>query len=206
MSKKREAVQTRPSGGPGAHPRSRGENVTEVLGRRRREGSSPLTRGKPRMAHQHPKGPRLIPAHAGKTEDGRAGRGMTGAHPRSRGENVGHGVCPFGGGGSSPLTRGKHWPTRTAIYTGGLIPAHAGKTSPREPHHANSRAHPRSRGENCARASAAFHATGSSPLTRGKHVLTHPPRGRTGLIPAHAGKTLPDLRFYRADRSDLGKP
>ena len=27
-----------------------------------------------------------------------------------------------------------------------------------------------------------------------------------GLIPAHAGKTLPDLRFYRADRSDLGKP
>ena len=27
-----------------------------------------------------------------------------------------------------------------------------------------------------------------------------------GLIPAHAGKTLPDLRFYCADRSDLGKP
>ena len=32
------------------------------------------------------------------------------------------------------------------------------------------------------------------------------PEGALGLIPTHAGKTLPDLRLYRADRSDLGKP
>ena len=51
-----------------AHPRSRGENhladgegVTLV-------GSSPLTRGKPRVPHSWNVDNRLIPAHAGKTE------------------------------------------------------------------------------------------------------------------------------------------
>ena len=47
---------------------------------------------------------------------------------------------------------------------------------------------------------------GSSPLTRGKQGQVATPGVVPGLIPAHAGKTLPDLRFYRADRSDLGKP
>ena len=47
---------------------------------------------------------------------------------------------------------------------------------------------------------------GSSPLTRGKLQDFAARLQATGLIPAHAGKTLPDLRFYRADRSDLGKP
>ena len=47
---------------------------------------------------------------------------------------------------------------------------------------------------------------GSSPLTRGKRMDRRANTRRQGLIPAHAGKTLPDLRFYCADRSDLGKP
>ena len=51
-----------------------------------------------------------------------------------------------------------------------------------------------------------FVSRGSSPLTRGKHCARRCRRLCPGLIPAHAGKTLPDLRFYRADRSDLGKP
>ena len=50
-----------------AHPRSRGENLTE------RElvvptlGSSPLTRGKRQQGRHRQATPRLIPAHAGKT-------------------------------------------------------------------------------------------------------------------------------------------
>ena len=48
--------------------------------------------------------------------------------------------------------------------------------------------------------------SGSSPLTRGKLWNLVDEYGNTGLIPAHAGKTLSDLRFYQADRSDLGKP
>ena len=47
---------------------------------------------------------------------------------------------------------------------------------------------------------------GSSPLMRGKLAVVLPLLFGDGLIPAHAGKTLPVLRFYRADRSDLGKP
>ena len=91
--------------------------------------------------------------------------------------------------GSSPLTRGKRVPRYRRDRDGGLIPAHAGKTSrqKRSPH--GDRAHPRSRGENRPISSQAPSATGSSPLTRGK-----PLEGLAGLlsgrlIPAHAGKT-----------------
>ena len=47
---------------------------------------------------------------------------------------------------------------------------------------------------------------GSSPLTRGKREDYVREVQQQRLIPAHAGKTLPDLRFYCADRSDLGNP
>ena len=65
------AGKTRPRNhqdqGGGAHPRSRGENfsrpkVTPLL-----PGSSPLTRGKPRLVGADLPLGRLIPAHAGKT-------------------------------------------------------------------------------------------------------------------------------------------
>ena len=52
-----------------------------------------------------------------------------------------------------------------------------------------SRAHPRSRGENCFQLGALSAFLGSSPLTRGKPAI-RPRRGRRRrLIPAHAGKT-----------------
>ena len=68
----------------------------------------------------------------------------------------------------------------------GIIPAHAGKTGWIQTIEFNTRDHPRSRGEN--------------------RPVNYPGRSGRRIIPAHAGKTLPDLRFYRADRSDLGKP
>ena len=52
-----------------------------------------------------------------------------------------------------------------------------------------SRAHPRSRGENC-RVRLGWRAPrGSSPLTRGKQVRHRRWERKLGLIPAHAGKT-----------------
>ena len=92
--------------------------------------------------------------------------------------------------GSSPLTRGKHWPTRTAIYTGGLIPAHAGKTECGHRSVTSIRAHPRSRGENEKDPYSDETLSGSSPLTRGKLQLAEDAANMGGLIPAHAGKTL----------------
>ena len=48
--------------------------------------------------------------------------------------------------------------------------------------------------------------TGSSPRGRGKRRWPYDASRALGLIPAWAGKTLSDLRVYRADRSDLGNP
>ena len=87
-----------------------------------------------------------------------------------------------------------------------LIPAHAGKTDNDIPQVALRSAHPRSRGENHLPGFADADDWGSSPLTRGKRDNDVSGRRQPRLIPAHAGKTLPDLRFYCADRSDLGNP
>ena len=90
---------------------------------------------------------------------------------------------------SSPLTRGKHLSAMFDRSAGGLIPAHAGKTTVPVERSDNLGAHPRSRGENIARHNRLGAHLGSSPLTRGKPFpapsFTAPPR----LIPAHAGKT-----------------
>ena len=57
----------------GAHPRSRGENMTTIETAAELAGSSPLTRGKLALAALPPGVVRLIPAHAGKTR----GAGLT---------------------------------------------------------------------------------------------------------------------------------
>ena len=99
------------------------------------------------------------------------------AHPRSRGENLG-------------AVRGRalrRW----------LIPAHAGKTLAGGVVQDELGAHPRSRGENHLLGPRGRLRRGSSPLTRGKLTLLvsgdHPP----GLIPAHAGKTIPGVSSRR---------
>ena len=144
-------LRTGHRGWHGAHPRSRGENPRQGRDGRERSGSSPLTRGK---LYQHietrvisglipahagkrggcdacPERWGLIPAHAGKT-DARVGLdGGDGAHPRSRGENLSSLAGRRAREGSSPLTRGKLLQPDTRQNMGGLIPAHAGKTSSR---------------------------------------------------------------------------
>ena len=161
---------------------------------------------------------RLIPAHAGKTPRTGGGRRGTGAHPRSRGENGNktatakqpHGSSPLTRGkhilsamaslaslGSSPLTRGKPIQWRREATLLRLIPAHAGKTRYPESPRASSRAHPRSRGENLALVQVNGAGKGSSPLTRGKQMVTAYNTRTGGLIPTHAGKTLRGRSLYR---------
>ena len=131
----------------------------------------------------------LIPAHAGKTHHPDRVGNERWAHPRSRGEN--HcilivGLCIVG---SSPLTRGKHTTLTGWVTSVGLIPAHAGKTFRQDTRLDDSRAHPRSRGENGHEEIMAIPGLGSSPLTRGKPSRRALLRSFLGLIPAHAGKT-----------------
>ena len=152
-------------------------------------GSSPLTRGKLCTWLLRQRGPRLIPAHAGKTPPPATKRPPSTAHPRSRGENRASIEGLLRTNGSSPLTRGKLTSCFVMVILGRLIPAHAGKTGLVVFRHPRGSAHPRSRGENSASLGAAMLAGGSSPLTRGK-LLTHPSNAlRSRLIPAHAGKT-----------------
>ena len=93
--------------------------------------------------------------------------------------------------GSSPLTRGKRRADRGGGGQGRLIPAHAGKTTRIRDEAGSSRAHPRSRGENVVLENRFGMGEGSSPLTRGKHGPEPREGVAEGLIPAHAGKTLP---------------
>ena len=172
-----------------AHPRSRGENPTGGWSLVPLRGSSPLTRGKPTRRPLSPLGPRLIPAHAGKTRYAHAHWRQRAAHPRSRGENWSPETIDAWLAGSSPLTRGKRQAPRAARPTGGLIPAHAGKTSSTSCTGSAFAAHPRSRGENPFLVFTRVNLVGSSPLTRGKLFSRSLMRSGSGLIPAHAGKT-----------------
>ena len=74
-------------GARGAHPRSRGENLSTYQACVGRAGSSPLTRGKLMAFMFMVWFVRLIPAHAGKTHSRSGGTSWSPAHPRSRGEN-----------------------------------------------------------------------------------------------------------------------
>ena len=131
-----------------AHPRSRGENACGNGGPRPAGGSSPLTRGKPGAGSGAGWGRGLIPAHAGKTVLSCGKANLWWAHPRSRGENDVDQFGVEGGGGSSPLTRGKHCSTSWGWGPCRLIPAHAGKTYSAHASPKPRPAHPRSRGEN----------------------------------------------------------
>ena len=171
-----------------AHPRSRGENSYAGCKACNPPGSSPLTRGKCDCFRDCDVCRGLIPAHAGKMGDMRAGLAAVGAHPRSRGENDCAAAFASSAAGSSPLTRGK---SQTGDQDGdqaGLIPAHAGKIPGTQHGRFQAWAHPRSRGENPSTSRATACVAGSSPLTRGKLLPGVLPRLGTGLIPAHAGK------------------
>ena len=173
------------------HPRSRGENSMVTVTRAGSMGSSPLTRGKLGCREARSRAVGLIPAHAGKTVSSRRKASSGRAHPRSRGENVEADDIVWLRDGSSPLTRGKRDARAEFLVGGGLIPAHAGKTKLRARVLVRRRAHPRSRGENWAAAKLEVGQSGSSPLTRGKHLVGGHARRGGRLIPAHAGKTTP---------------
>ena len=172
-----------------AHPRSRGENVLPGLPGAVCAGSSPLTRGKLGIEPNLTIARGLIPAHAGKTHARRCLPRSNRAHPRSRGENLSSDSRTFFRTGSSPLTRGKPFSVVIPARIVGLIPAHAGKTSPPPSDRGTTWAHPRSRGENLSALIDGSGQKGSSPLTRGKPAARVSRPATRGLIPAHAGKT-----------------
>ena len=133
--------------------------------------------------------PGLIPARAGNTLKDDHHAGLTGAHPRSRGEHLSPSSSMLVPPGSSPLARGTRCSLSSRAFGSGLIPARAGNTDGVDTTAGQPRAHPRSRGEHGITCAEYEDLAGSSPLARGT------PRGlcrkcvRPGLIPARAGNT-----------------
>ena len=174
---------------PWAHPRVCGENGAIDLGSRPMLGSSPRVRGKRRSSSAPPRRPRLIPACAGKTARRRRRPQPARAHPRVCGENPSIESHLSPPDGSSPRVRGKPRLAGLRVVRGRLIPACAGKTATRTPNPGPTGAHPRVCGENLTTDFEFDCPSGSSPRVRGKLAAVLEEPGRTGLIPACAGKT-----------------
>ena len=144
-------------------------------------GSSPHTRGTPRLRPGKSGRGGLIPAHAGNTGHSIGSGSPARAHPRTRGEHSTWKSLPPVMMGSSPHTRGTH---RQPLHTGRHM-----------------RAHPRTRGEHETVWKDITDVLGSSPHTRGTHWAMPPSDGGKGLIPAHAGNTFDDLMIERKSRA-----
>ena len=154
------------------HPRSRGEYAVEVGVADDDGGSSPLSRGIRGADSPRHRQRRIIPALAGNTDQSQWTWSTSKDHPRSRGEYATEPGCGVPGFGSSPLSRGILNTLSGAGATARIIPALAGNTFPL---HITAYAigdHPRSRGEYTARWLTLVYPGGSSPLSRGIHLLT----------------------------------
>ena len=132
----------------GAHPRACGENRLRGRFPLADQGSSPRVRGKLVMGPRLIAVLRLIPARAGKTDGACPWRGRHWAHPRACGENAHAATNAAAPPGSSPRVRGKHQEEPDGGRRPGLIPARAGKTTPKSNNSRSATAHPRACGEN----------------------------------------------------------
>ena len=114
----------------------------------------------------------LIPAHAGNTSRSFFLNSCSWTHPRARGEYSLLKVLNHYGKGSSPRTRGIQIKSVFSQTIKGLIPAHAGNTFAVHLLAWCAGAHPRARGEYVVTITSEPGSTGSSPRTRGIHLLT----------------------------------
>ena len=104
------------------------------------------------------------------------------------------------GGGSSPHTRGarvQHQPVKAQPR---IIPAYAGSTTGRTAGEHRHRDHPRIRGEHRILPAGQTLPGGSSPHTRGAPDHAERSLHCPGIIPAYAGSTHIDSRFFQLKR------
>ena len=160
------------------------------------QGPSPRGRGKPRT-RATARGERgTIPAWAGETRRRPSAPRRAGDHPRVGGGNLISRTCVADTRGPSPRGRGKHDRQRLAGGGTGTIPAWAGETRRRHRHHPAPRDHPRVGGGNALAELTHLTRTGPSPRGRGKRQLAGDVARPKGTIPAWAGETPGDHRFF----------
>mgnify|MGYP000951020190 CR=1 FL=1 len=132
------------------HPRACGENVDQKAAGVITSGSPPRMRGKPGRAEKALGRCGITPAHAGKTSLPASRPTGCRDHPRACGENYCVIAVMSKSLGSPPRMRGKLKPRVADEASGGITPAHAGKTRPATRCHQAPRDHPRACGENGA--------------------------------------------------------
>ena len=146
-------------------------------------------RGKGRRPLQGASWDGIIPAGAGKREDGAGDEDVCGDHPRGCGEKFFSASVVVVQKGSSPRVRGKGEQHAGQHLRPRIIPAGAGKR-PRAPRcHSARRDHPRGCGEKTVKTRRNIAGEGSSPRVRGKALRLGLGGGRSGIIPAGAGKS-----------------
>ena len=171
------------------HPRIRGEHESGQAKGASVEGSSPHTRGALHLPYSLAVVPGIIPAYAGSTRPARICGRSSRDHPCIRGEHSPLSLSLARGAGSSPHTRGARGGVLVHLPDAGIIPAYAGSTpQPRSPRW-RCRDHPRIRGEHPSTSGQIGGDAGSSPHTRGAHLLQSLRAGDNGIIPAYAGST-----------------
>ena len=171
------------------HPRLRGELNIRTADAMAPTGSSPLTRGTPFSHRNICVLQRFIPAYAGNSDAAGTVFYESAVHPRLRGELLCSATISCARRGSSPLTRGTPPEGGKNYLFYRFIPAYAGNSIPSDKSCFLESVHPRLRGELVRLLSASRDLNGSSPLTRGTHVLRRDVVSHTWFIPAYAGNS-----------------
>ena len=132
---------------PRDHPRVCGEHLSATTVNGYHQGSSPRMRGARARARRRQARRGIIPAHAGSTCRRNGPLWFVRDHPRVCGEHLETMVATRGSTGSSPRMRGAPSLSVAKTLTSGIIPAHAGSTSPPRWPPMLTRDHPRVCGE-----------------------------------------------------------
>ncbi len=173
------------------HPRMRGAEAGVSVVSRGTGGSSPHARGRGERLELDTEAVGIIPACAGQRGSAPRARVSPRDHPRMRGAEDASSLTDDLRDGSSPHARGRAALTPWSAARTGIIPACAGQRPPRPFGWALLRDHPRMRGAEPGRSSAASGSTGSSPHARGRATSCSCRRPSCGIIPACAGQRRP---------------
>ena len=163
------------------------------------QGSPPHTRGKAASEFPLNLSQGITPAHAGKRPPRCTSTTTMRDHPRTRGEKVSESIDCLCVVGSPPHTRGKERVDAPGHLSGGITPAHAGKSPQCRPKWCRRWDHPRTRGEKHIPEPLEAARPGSPPHTRGKVMSYTPAFSCTRITPAHAGKSVHTGNFCNPD-------
>ena len=176
------------------HPRTCGEKNFLRFGCKNIQGSPPHMRGKVFASVKHICGGGITPAHAGKSNKIASECTPMQDHPRTCGEKYTKKKKKADENGSPPHMRGKGRRIKKMFPKVRITPAHAGKSNKIASECTPMQDHPRTCGEKGLAVKVCSPRKGSPPHMRGKAFAKLSAKQKTGITPAHAGKSPQDKR------------